>query len=154
MFVRWLGAYGRCDDALASATWELTQTRREVAAEPLLFGRSLLLAEQHQVFVGLVACETASEFRGGFFADCWSSHDKDGLLRSQKSRPVRDLSRFRAAWNKSRPRHHGEAFFDFFAARAVAVRAGATNRQLRIAQDIARKLDLIIVTVEEHVMSP
>lgn len=154
MFVRWLGAYGRCDDALASATWELTQTRREVAAEPLLFGRSLLLAEQQQVFVGLVACEETSQFRGGFFVDCHSSHDSSGLLRSKKARPVRDLPRFKAKWQKSHPRHHGEAFFDFFSARAVAVRAVATKRQMQIARDIARKFDLPIVTVEEHIMSP
>lgn len=149
MFVRWLGAFGRCNDALASAGWELTQTSREVATEPLLFGRSLLLAEQDHVFVGLVACEETSIFRGGFFRDCYSGHDKDGLLKSKKSRPVRDLHRFKAAWAKSKPQHHGEAFFDLFAARAVALREKATPRQLRIARDMAEKFGLPIVTVQE-----
>lgn len=154
MFVRWLGAFGRCSDAASSAVWELTQTSREVSAEPLLFGRSLLLSEQAHVFVGLVACETASEFRGGFFSDCWSSHDESGLLKSERARPVRDLHRFKAAWKKSRPRHHGEALFDLFHARAVAVRANANDLHLQIARNIARKFDLPIVTIEEHVMSP
>ena len=154
MFVRWLGAYGRCEDALTSATWELTQQCRKAAAEPLLFGRSLLLAEQGRVFVGLVACETTSEFRGGFFRDCCSRHGKDGTLSSKNARPMRDLHRFKAAWNKSRPYHHGEAFFDFFSARAVAVRKGATRQQIEVVRDIARKLDLPIVTIEEHTMSP
>ncbi len=150
MFVRWLGAFcHRAGDKAASAAWEVSQAAREVAAEPLYRGRSLLLWENEAVFVGLVACEQSSIFRAGFFRDCRSRHDRDGLLTG-KGRPVRDLHRFKAAWNKSGKRHHGEAFFDLFTARAVAVRAGSSAARLQIARDIARSLNLPIVSIEEE----
>lgn len=48
-FVRWLGAY--CSksvsaDLVGAALWEVSQADREVACEPLLKGRSLVLSER------------------------------------------------------------------------------------------------------------
>ena len=153
MFVRWLGAFGRCQDVSASAEWELTQNAREVAAEPLFRGRSLILAENSRVFVGIVADEKESEFKRGFFSDCWSKTASDGTLAPKhKIRPIRDQDRFRRAWSKSVPTHHGEAFFDHFTAKAVAVRKDASPQKINVARDLAKTLGLPLHLVEEFKM--
>ena len=147
MFVRWLGAYGPCEDVVNSAVWETTQTAREVAAEPLYRGRSLLLAEIEAVNVGLVLCQYESVFRAGFFRDCWSSADAHGNLTNSRAKAVRDMHRFCAAWAKMRPARHGEVFFDRLSVKAVALRKGACAKT---ARKLSARLGVPIILIEEH----
>lgn len=152
MFVRWLNAYcGTSYEVPSSAVWELTQTAREVATEPLFFGRSLLLEEQGHVFVGLVCDEDKSIFRAGFLGDAYSVTERDGTLRATSGlKPVRDLHRFKAGWQRKQPERHGEAFFDLFTARAVAVRSDAKPQQVAQSKELASKLGLAIVRIDAY----
>lgn len=160
MFVRWMGAFVRCHDLAKSAEWELSQTAREVAAEPLYRGRSLLLAEDNydlRIKVGLVIDEVQSHFRVGYFRDCYSGTDrKTGALLPKRSsplrKPIRDMDRFRKAWNGFKPFHHGEVFFDLIVARAVAARKGDKEAE-SAGRDLAKRLSLPLILVESHDMS-
>jgi hypothetical protein len=151
MFVRWLGAFRECLSPAASALWEVSQEGVEVAAEPLFHGRSRLIGN-NKAFVGLVACEETSIFRAGFLRDCYSQNTQSGRLHAtDKTQKVfKDKNRFLSVWSKKAPRHHGEVFFAKFTAKAVAVDANATARQLRIAKDIAASLNIGLVKVETY----
>ena len=93
-FVRWLGAY--CSksvsaDLVGAALWEVSQADREVACEPLLKGRSLVLSEQARVHVGLIPCMDKTIFVRGYLRDAFTKTDEDGTANASltclRSRP-------------------------------------------------------------------
>ena len=97
-FVRWLGAFRRAGaDLSQAAAWEVSQTSREVAAEPLFRGESLILAERDHVAIGLVIAPCSVAFRAGALHDNRSHHDSgvlSRLNRGRESRPIRDMDKF------------------------------------------------------------
>jgi hypothetical protein len=146
-FVRWLGAYGRGPSLEGSAAWEISQTERQVSAEPLWRQRSLIPRAK----IGLEVDEVSSTFCSGWTMDAWTE-SKDGVLESARGRRRRnprhsDLDRFLAAWS-SRPRTcHGETTWDNVYYRAVVVKSTATERGRRKAERLATALKLPIKTI-------
>jgi len=144
-FVRWLGAFGSGSSLTDAADWELSQTDRQVAAEPLHRGRSLL----DHAKIGLVIDHEASRFHSGWLTDAWTVTLDDGTLkakfrpRDRQGRKFRDMDRFLAAWSAVKnPSRHGEVVFDSPAYRAVVVKSTATERGMRRAQRLAVRLNL------------
>ena len=112
-FVRWLGAFRKGANSVGDAlAWELSQTEREVAAEPLRHGKSRI----DRAKIGLEVDENRSVFRYGLLVDGWTEPAKDGsgrLLPSGEKR-IKDkdiyLSRFYRSKGASTV-WHGEAVF-------------------------------------------
>jgi hypothetical protein len=131
--VRWLGAFRKASSLLESALWELTQTERQVAAEPLWRGRSLI----HHARIGLVVDHQESLFRGGFISDAWTVTDDRGILRAKRDeRRYRNFDRFLFVWNSQVPRHHGEVLFDATVFSAVAYKGVEPPRELAAALNL------------------
>lgn len=144
-FVRWLGAFGSGSSLSEAAGWELSQTDRQVAVEPLHRGRSLL----DHAKIGLVVDHDASRFHCGWLCDAWTAVRDDGTLRAQyrprdrQGRKFRDMDRFLAAWSAVKsPSHHAEVVFDAPVYRAVVVKSTATERGVRRAKRLAARLNL------------
>lgn len=151
-FVRWLGAY--CDksvsrDLLTAAMWEGSQTDREVVCEPLLKGKSLILSERRHVHVGLIPCMSKTLFRVGYLGDAMTVPTDDGTVEAKrrKAGAVRDMDRYIARWNKSRPSRHGEIVVDLFAVSAVALRNNAPSWAVDSAYDIAEEMGVDVEIV-------
>lgn len=143
-FVRWLGAFGSGSSLSEAAEWELSQIARQVAAEPLYRGRSLLHSK-----IGLEVDHYASRFHCGWMTDAWTVRRDNGTLRA-KYRPAdrqgkkyRDVNRFLAAWAAVKnPTNHGEVVFDSPIYSAVVVKSTATLRGVSRARRIAARLNL------------
>lgn len=151
-FVRWLGAY--CDksvsrDLLSAAMWEGSQTDREVVCEPLLKGKSLILGERRHVNVGLIPCMKKTIFKVGYMGDAMTKPEADGTVKAQrrKSGAIRDIDRYLARWNKSRPTWHGEVVIDLFTVSAVALRNNAPSWAVDSAYDIAEEMGVDVEIV-------
>ena len=144
-FVRWLGAFGSGSSLSEAAEWELSQTARQVAVEPLHRGRSLL----DHAKIGLVIDHEASRFHAGWLTDAWTVKRDDGTLRPQyrpryrQGKKFRDMDRSLAAWSAVKyPSRHAEVIFDAPIYRAVVVKSTATERGVRRAKRLAERLHL------------
>lgn len=144
-FVRWLGAFKKGTSLSEAAGWELSQTERQVAVEPLWRGRSLITKSK----IGLEIDHQASVFASGWLSDAWTEVHADGTLRSDRSScGRRDMKRFRnqdrflSAWSKMRPTHHAEAVFAAPVYRAVVVKKNATAHGMGRARRLAAQLNL------------
>src|SRR5574343_466494 len=139
-FVRWLGAFGSGSSLSEAVDWELSQTDRQVAVEPLYRGRSLLGGAK----IGLAIDHDVSRFHAGWLTDAWTEQREDGTLRpkyrprDRQGRKFRDMDRFLAAWSAAKdPSNHGEVIFDSPIYRAVVVKSTATERGVRRAKRLA-----------------
>ncbi len=144
-FVRWLGAFGTGASLTEAAEWELSQTDRQVAVEPLHRGRSLI----DHVKIGLEVDHELSRFHAGWLRDAWTEVQANGLLkpkylpRYRQGKKFRDLNRFLAAWSAVKnPTGWGEVIFDSPIYTAVVVKSTATERGVRRASRIAARLNL------------
>ncbi len=144
-FVRWLGAFGSGSSLSEAAGWELSQTDRQVAVEPLHRGRSLI----GHAKIGLVIDHDASRFHAGWLFDAWTDWRPDGTLRpkykprTRQGRKYLDIDRFLAAWSAVKnPDHHAEVVFDSVIYCAVVVKSTATARGVGRAKRLAAMLSL------------
>lgn len=143
MFVRWLGAFGKGTSLSDAASWENSQLERQVAAEPLWHGRSLI----RHVRIGLEIDERASIFASGWLQDAWTEPHADGTLRSNARRRgklarYRNMDRFLAKWNATKSRAHAEAAFAAPVYKAVVVKNNATEHGMGRARRLADQLGL------------
>ena len=143
-FVRWLGAFRVSAGLKDSALWEMSQTDRQVAAEPLHKGQSLIANSK----IGLALAET-SRFHAGWLVDAWTEVQQDGTLRAKykpcnrQGKKFRDKDRFLAAWNAVKnPQLHAEAIFDAPSYSSVVVKRNATEIGKSRAQRLATSLNL------------
>jgi len=144
-YVRWLGAYRRGASSLEEAArWETSGCDREVAAEPLVRGRSLVLEEHGGVHIGLEVDVEASRFVAGFYSDCWSEADQQsGRLVAASNPDERREWAFAKKLTKARSLpHHAEAWFGRPQYAAVIVRAAAPKRVRKRATALAAELGL------------
>lgn len=143
-FVRWLGAFGRGSSLAEAVTFETKKVSRQVAAEPLFRGRSLIPHAK----IGLVIDESRSVFVRGWICDAWTIPNDSGVLRPRESPrktgnvPFRDKDRFLAAFQRETRTDHGEAVFDSVVYNAVVVKSTATAHGLARAEKLAITLGL------------
>lgn len=144
-FVRWLGAFGSGTSLFEAAGWELSQIERQVAAEPLHHGRSLITHAK----IGLVIDHQVSRFHAGWLVDAYTKLGDDGTLRPKykprmrQGKRFKDMDRFLAAWSAVKnPSGHAEVIFDAPHYCAVAVKSTATERGRRRAQRLADQLGM------------
>lgn len=151
-FVRWLGAFGQGTSLTDAAEWELSQTARQVAVEPLHRGRSLISYAR----IGLVVDHEASLFVKGWLTDAFTTLGDDGILRpkylprSRQGKAYRDLNRFLAAWSAVKtPEKWAEALFDSPVYSAVVVKASATEHGRNRAKRLAERLGLPLMELAD-----
>lgn len=151
-FVRWLGAFGSGSSLTEAADWELSQTDRQVAVEPLHRGRSLI----NHAKIGLVVNHDASRFHAGWLADAYTVKRDDGTLRpiykprNRQGKKFKGMDRFLAAWSAIKnPSHHGEVIFDSPVYRAVVVKSTATTHGVSRAKRLADMLKLPLEVLTE-----
>lgn len=164
-FVRWLGAFGQGSSLVESAVWEMSQTDRQVAAEPLIRGRSMI----DHAKIGLAIANPEATFARGWLADAWTTIGEDGIIRRlrtahalselsplhptqraldghpapRKAQNFRNMDKFLAALNNSKGHtHHAEAAFNAPTYAAVVVKSTATAHGKRRAQRLADRLNL------------
>ena len=154
-FVRWLGAFGRGNSLLEAGNWEVAQIDRQVAAEPLWRGKSLI----GHATIGLEIDHDASIFRSGWLSDAWTVINEDGVLVSNPPngwakdsrkdlRRFKDMDRFLATWSRIRsPTHHAEAAFASPVYVAVVVKSRASDRGKQRAATLAAALNLPIKVI-------
>ncbi len=109
-FVRWLGAFRKGASSIEeSIAWELSQTEREVAAEPLRHCRSRIDHAQ----IGLGVDESRSTFVYGLIIDGWTEPSKDGSgrLLPKREKRIKDKDFFLSRFYKAKINWHGEAVF-------------------------------------------
>lgn len=143
MFVRWLGAFGKGTSLSDAAAWEHSQVERQVAAEPLWRGRSLI----RHVRIGLEIDPRASIFASGWLQDAWTEPHADGTLRSNAQRRgklarYRNIDRFMAKWAATKARAHAEAAFAAPVYVAVVVKNNATEHGMGRARRLCEQLNL------------
>ena len=149
-FVRWLGAFGKGSSLLDAGKWEIAQTDRQVAVEPLWRGTSLV----RHAMIGLEIDHNASIFRSGWLSDAWTAVNEDGVLTSSPPngwakdsrkdlRRFKDMDRFLATWSRIRsPNHHAEAAFASPIYVSVVVKSCASDRGKQRAAKLAETLKL------------
>ena len=141
-FVRWLGAFGAGNSLHEAAAWETRQCERQVAAEPLVRGKSLLSHAK----IGLGIAHPEATFARGWLEDAWTEPDKNGILKASRERrhEFKDMNRFLAALSKRsrNNKHHAEAAFNCPAYDCVVVKHDATPRGMRRAKRLAKTLNL------------
>ncbi len=125
------------------ASWECSQLDRQVAAEPLWHGRSLI----RHVRIGLEIDASASIFMSGWLQDAWTEPHADGTLRSNEQRRgklarYRNMDRFLAKLSATKPRTHAEAAFSAPFYKAVVVKNNATEHGMGRARRLADQLGL------------
>lgn len=117
-FIRWLGAFDKKSSLMESAQWEVVQTERQIAAEPIVNGESLISHAQ----IGLVVDAEKSRFHAGWVTDAWTEN-KEGLLKAKYKPSARQGKKFRnpdrllaaiTAYRKTQQDwfFHAEAVFD------------------------------------------
>jgi hypothetical protein len=152
-FVRWLGAFRSSGQTLESAVdWEISQRDRQVAAEPLRRGCSLI----RHALIGLVMDHDRSVFVCGWEQDAWTEH-YDGVVKTSKRRKAagkrhKSADRLLAAVSKLQEGCHAEAIFDYPRYIAVAVKKSAPARVKKVAATLASEKSLPLVEVDT--MSP
>lgn len=141
-FVRWLGAFGSGSSLTEAAAWETKQTERQVAAEPLVRGRSFI----DHAKIGLSVQSPEATFRRGWLWDAWTVTREDGTIRATRNRyaEYKNMDRFLSALNKSNKNRdcHAEAAFAAPTYSAVVVKSTATPHGKRRAKRLAAMLGL------------
>jgi hypothetical protein len=162
MLIRWMGAFGRAADLRSAVEFELDGAGdREVAAEPCLYGSSLI-ARPGRVQIGLVMDDKG--FRRGFLADAWTVKD-DASMRLRPTRnhsasaTYRDINRYAAAlkrlWAQSSEwgwdYGHGEVITDPRPV-GVAVLATAGEDILAMAEELRARFfpETTLVKIKER----
>lgn len=143
-FVRWLGAFGHGNSLAECAAWETKQTARQVAAEPLIRGKSKI----HHAKIGLVVAHPEATFARGWLYDAYTVEKINGVLMAtrQRNNEFKSMDRFLAALSKQGGRMaHAEASFNAPLYSAVAVKKCASLRGKRRADRLAAMLDLPLV---------
>lgn len=149
VLVRWMGAFGRASDIHSAVEFELGGAgNREVAAEPCLYGTSLI-ARPGRVQIGLVMDDKA--FRRGYLADAWTVKDDESMrLRPTRNHAAsvtyRDINRYAAAlkrvWAQSSEwgwdYGHGEVIMDPRPV-GVAVLATAGDDIIALAEELRKE---------------
>ena len=139
-FVRWLGAFGetrRVHTLSESARWEVSNTSRQVAVEPLIKGKSLI----RHVLIGLVIDHEQSQFVKGFINDAYTIIEKDGTLKNTRFKAYRNIDRYLKAVNQKNDFWHGEAVFDIPKYSAVVFdRTNCHSGRIAPIQEKAKKL--------------
>lgn len=142
-FVRWLGAFGSSSSLLEAAFWETSQNERQVAAEPLIKGKSLI----RHAKIGLSINSPSASFARGWLWDAYTDHRGDGILVAKRSRgpcEYKSMDRFLAALNKRGGHGHAEASFNAPHYDFVVVKNDASPRGMRRAKRLALRLNLPI----------
>jgi len=145
-FVRWLGAFGTGNSLTEAATWEKTQVSRQVAAEPLIKGKSHLSHAK----IGLSVAHPDATFARGWLNDAYTViEEKTGLIKATRERnhEFKNMDRFLAALNKRGGVGHAEAAFNTPVYDAVVVKGDASPRGKRRAQRLADFLKLPLKTI-------
>lgn len=145
-FVRWLGAFGAGNSLTEAASWETKQVSRQVAAEPLIKGKSHISHAK----IGLSVAHPEATFARGWLYDAYTViDDKSGLLKAtrQKDSEFKSMDRFLAALNKRGGVGHAEAAFNAPLYDAVVVKGDASLRGKRRAQRLAALLKLPVKTL-------
>ena len=145
-FVRWLGAFGNGNSLKEAASWEMTQVSRQVAAEPLIKGKSHL----NHAKIGLSVAHPEATFARGWLKDAYTVVDeKSGTLKATREREseFKSMDRFLAALNKRGGYGHAEAAFNAPVYDAVVVKGDASPRGKRRAQRLAALLKLPMKTL-------
>lgn len=142
-FVRWLDAFNRHEGSVeTSASWETKQVSRQVAAEPLVRGKSYI----HHAKIGLSVAHPEATFARGWLYDAFTIPDTVGILRATRCRDneFKNMDRFLAALAKTAKGRisHAEATFNAPIYDAVVVKNTASPRGKRRAQRLADKLNL------------
>jgi hypothetical protein len=138
-FVRWLNAYRRYSTLEEAVGWELTQSERQIATEPLWRSCSMLHSSQ----IGLVIDHEKSIFVKAWFFDATTVSDENGILRkTKKGRDFRNMNKFLSAWNRKNPGSerdgwHGEVVFDKPVFSGVALMVKTTRNVRKIAEEIS-----------------
>jgi hypothetical protein len=144
MIIRWLGAFGKTTSLEDAGVWEYSQTERQVAAEPLFHGRSLIA----HVKIGLEIDTEKSIFASGWMTDAYTVIGADGVLRTNrnyrgKMNRFRKLDRFLAVFNRHHQGNwHGECAFAAPVYRAVVVKRNASAHGMARAVRLAGILNL------------
>ena len=147
-FVRWLGAFGRASSLDDSATWEQSQTDRQVAAEPLYRGKSLI---QHAK-IGLEIAHPEATFARGWLYDAYTVvHEPTGQIRATRNHTAggefRNMDKFLSAHAKKRVSYQGEAAFNAPLYCAVVVKKSASDRGKARAARLAAQMGLPLKTL-------
>lgn len=145
-FVRWLGAFGAGNSLHEAAEWETKQVSRQVAAEPLIKGKSYI----DHAKIGLSVAHPEATFARGWIYDAFTVIDeKSGMIRASRNRDneYRNMDRFLAALNKRGGTAHAEASFNAPLYDAVVVKGDASSRGKRRAQRLAESLKLPLKTL-------
>ena len=145
-FVRWLGAFGAGNSLQEAAEWETKQVSRQVAAEPLIKGKSYI----HHAKMGLSVARPEATFARGWLNDAFTViEEKSGLLKATRERDseFKNMDRFLAALNKRGGEGHAEATFNAPIYDAVVVKGNASPRGKRRAQRLADFLKLPLKTL-------
>jgi hypothetical protein len=143
--VRWLGAFGRGQCLLSAGAWEISQRDRQVAAEPLLRGKSRI----DHARIGLEIDVERSIFVKGFVNDAWTTAREDGTLAHDRHKPIRKWDRLAKAMRQhSVAKWHAEAVFDLPVYSAVIVKRHSSERAFARAQKLADSLSLPLKILE------
>jgi len=147
-FVRWLGAFGRTSSLDDCAAWEQSQTERQVAAEPLYRGKSLI---QHSK-IGLEIAHPGATFARGWLYDAFTVvHEPTGQIRATRQHTAggefRNMDKFLASHAKKRSSCHGEAAFNAPLYCAVVVKKSASDRGKARAARLAAQMGLPLKTL-------
>jgi len=145
-FIRWLGAFGNGNSLSEAARWEVSQTSRQVAAEPLIKGKSHISHAK----IGLSVAHPEATFARGWLNDAFTVIDeRSGMIKATREHKseYKNMDRFLAALNKRGGYGHGEAAFNSPIYDAVVVKGDASPRGKRRAQHLADLLKLPLKTI-------
>jgi len=141
-FVRWLGAFGQSSESVAeSASWELSQTERQVAAEPLWHGKSFISHAK----IGIVIANPEATFARGWLYDSYTVTDNHGinLATSRRKDEFKNMDKFLKVFSKQdRDWGHAEAAFNCPTYNAVVVKKGASASAKSKAKRLALEFNL------------
>lgn len=146
-FVRWLGAFDKRSESISeSASWELSQTERQVAAEPLWHGKSFLKNAK----IGLVIAHPDVTFSRGWLSDSYTVTNEAGINMATRCRDMefKNMDKFLKRHNSGNsPMGHAEAAFNCPLYSAVAVKKDASPWAKNKAKRLAEHLSLPIMVV-------
>ena len=139
-FVRWLGAFGKQDSLVESASWELSQTDRQVAAEPLHHGVSHI----HHALIGLEITHPEATFARGWLKDSYTVPDENGINKATRNRSgeFKNMDKFLKVFNANNCPHHGEASFNCPLYASVVVKRHCSDKVILKAKKLAAELGL------------
>lgn len=144
-FVRWLGAFGKSESISEAATWELAQTERQVAAEPLHKGVSHLA----HALIGLEIAHPEATFARGWLKDSYTVPNNNGINRATRNRlgEFKNMDKFLKFLNKNPLWGHAEASFNCPIYSSVVVKRHCSERVILKAKKLAEELNLPLRTL-------